>query len=68
MFYFLDMFLILPWVERIVPESCHCPVSLRIGQFFISSKDLFARLHFIAENLLQMHVFLNTYYRISGIS
>lgn len=59
------MFLILLWVEIIMPESLHPPVSLRIGQFFISSKDLFARLYFIAENLLQMHISLNTYYRIS---
>ena len=50
-----------------MPESCHPPVSLRIGQFLVSSKDLFARVYFIAENLLQMHFSLNTYHRSNGI-
>lgn len=57
-FIFLNMLLVLLWVELIMPESCNLPVSCRIRQFLIIFKDLFARLCLSAENMLQTHVFL----------
>lgn len=51
-----------------MPESCHLPDSLGIRHFYITFKDLFARLYLSAENMLQLHVFLRNHYRISGLS
>lgn len=62
-FIFLAMFLILLWVEIVIPESCHPPVSLRIGRY-----SLVLRTCLQDYTSTQMHISLNTYYRLIWIS